>query len=71
MLWGPYPVDPARWRAPSFFARDAVPGEEPLDGAVAEAVAVLGKRLAQFLDGDVWHRFEKPEDQPCLRLDPA
>jgi hypothetical protein len=63
------PGGPAPQRGRSFFARDPVPPEEPLQRAVAEPVAARSQGLTQFFHRRVRHLVKQLKDQSGLRLD--
>src|SRR4028118_828000 len=61
---------PARWRAPSFFARDPVAVEEAPQRAEANRRAALGQPRLQLDQGDVVLGLDRTEEEAGMRLDP-
>src|SRR5262249_25503811 len=64
------PAAVARWRIPSFFARDLATLEEARQRGDAERVSIGGERRLQFLQCAVGLGRNQREDTFSLRFDP-
>lgn len=61
--------DPVCWHGLSFFPRQAVAREEPVDRAITEGQSLGIDLSAKFFGGDVRCRLDKRHNQILVRLD--